>query len=205
MAQPIKKAELKIASVKDYFQDELRAAMARQNVTTHELSFEYLVDLLVKSVDPQTFFAINADGKLENNFLVDLYSQYKEGNQNQQIHSLKRIGDVCLMISGFFPDSLNRKLVDVDYYHGMGTSAYSNLAGYQLHEETKNIYKELSEKFIIVTGVFQELSERSHMQSNTDILRLYEKWLHTGSKHLKDILNEKGISNPFAVDPKIKH
>lgn len=205
MSVPNRKADLKIASIRDYFQDELKAVMERQKVSTHELSFDYLVDLLVQSMDSQKFFATNAEGKLEDNFLVDLYRQYKEGNHNQQIHSLKRLGDVCLMIAGFFPDSLNRKLVDLEYYQGMGTSAYSHLSNYQLHEMARSIYKELSEKFKNLSDVFQELSERSLMQSNTDLLRLYEKWQVTGSKHIRDILKEKGIHNPFVVDPKIKH
>ena len=38
--------------------------------------------------------------------------------------SLKQIGDVSLFVSGFFSDSLRRKLVDVDYYVSIGGVAY---------------------------------------------------------------------------------
>src|SRR5580765_8235344 len=41
---------------------------------------------------------------------------------------LREVGDRSLFISGFFSDSLTRKLVDVDYYVSIGGSAYSALS-----------------------------------------------------------------------------
>ncbi len=41
--------------------------------------------------------------------------------------------------------------------------------------------------------VLAEISERSHLGTNSDLLRLYEKWLCTGSERLKAKLAEFGI------------
>jgi hypothetical protein len=40
-----------------------------------------------------------------------------------QRDGLRRVGDASLFISGFFADSLNRSLVDVDYYIDLGERA----------------------------------------------------------------------------------
>lgn len=206
MATPKKSpAVSSVTNLRDYFSSELKTVMHRQKVGTSEHSFEYLVGLLVGYLESNKFFQTSAEGKLENNFLVDLYRAYIEGGIEQKMFSLKRLGDISLFISGFFADSLNKKLVDIDYYQGMGTTAYSELSSYNLHKTNKTIFKELSEKFKILAEVFGELSERSGLQTNRDLLRLYEKWLVTGSSRLKNLLSEKGISNPVFIDPKIKH
>jgi len=40
---------------------------------------------------------------------------------------MQRLGDTALFIAGVFADSLNRKLVDVDYYVAMGGTAYAQV------------------------------------------------------------------------------
>ena len=47
---------------------------------------------------------------------------------------LKKLGDRSLYISGFFADSLQRKVVDVDYYAEMGGVAYGALADSAVEE-----------------------------------------------------------------------
>ena len=45
-----------------------------------------------------------------------------------RVKTLKEVGDTSLYVAGFFAESLGRRLVDVDYYVGLGTSAYAELA-----------------------------------------------------------------------------
>ena len=49
---------------------------------------------------------------------------------DERVRQLKDVGDTSLYVSGFFADSLQRKLVDVDYYIQMGGAAYGELARY---------------------------------------------------------------------------
>jgi len=44
------------------------------------------------------------------------------------VRTLKEVGDTSLYVAGFFAKSLTRSLVDVDYYVGLGQSAYAQLA-----------------------------------------------------------------------------
>ena len=83
-----------------------------------------------------------------------------ESGGMQQRDSLRQIGDVSLFISGFFADSLHRKLVDVDYYVGIGGFAYKALS--RIETDTfSSVYAELAENFVGFVDVLSEVSERA--------------------------------------------
>ena len=111
---------------------------------------------------------------------------------SEQRDGLRRVGDLSLYISGFFSDSLNRRLVDVDYYIPLGECAYGSLA--RTGDDTLgDVFDELSEKFTAFVDILGEVSERTAMTSNADLLRLYEKYLRTGSRRSGDLLAARGI------------
>jgi hypothetical protein len=111
----------------------------------------------------------------------------------QQRASLKEIGDVALFVSGFFSDSLTRKLVDVDYYVSIGGCAYNTLSRVEADEAFSPVFAELGEKFVGFVDVLAEVSERTSCSSNADLLLLYEKWLKTGSRRSGQLLVERGV------------
>ncbi len=93
---------------------------------------------------------------------------------------LRSLGDFSLFMSGFFPDSLRRRTVDVDYYVSMGEYAYGSLS--RRDEDTfAEVFAELARKFVGYMDVLADVSERTAVTSSADLLRLYEKWLRTGS------------------------
>ena len=201
-------SDVKTASVKaarEYFSGELKTALKRQKVSAESGSVDYLADLLLHYMKSENFFPTGVDGKLENNVLAELYGNYLKGNAQTKKANLKRLGDICLLITGLFPDSLRRKIVDIDYYLGMGGLAYRQLAHFQLNEFARTLFAELSAKFIPFSNVLCEMSERNGLQSNSDILRLYERWLLTGNDRLKGLLSEHGIATPVKVETKIRH
>ena len=110
----------------------------------------------------------------------------------QQRASLREIGDASLFISGFFSDSLRRKLVDVDYYVSIGGSAYTALSRFDA-DTLSPVFGELAENFVGFVDVLSEVSERTSCTSNADLLRLYEKWLKTGSRRSGQLLVERGV------------
>jgi len=190
--------------IREFFSAELRSVMEKQQVSAEKNSFEYLVDLLLRYTESEKFFAKNAEGRLEENILANLYADYLQGDLERKKGALKRLGDVCLFVTGFFADSLNRKIVDMDYYFGMGGTAYWHLSRLHLSGFGKTLYAELAQKFKPFSDVLGEISEKNGVQSNSDLLRLYERWLFTGSERLRDLLSQHGISCPLRLDPKIK-
>lgn len=194
-----------VSDLRTYFRNEIRVAMQNQGLNSDVLAIDYLVDLLAAHMESAVFFRKANSGKLENNVLAHIYGDYLQGGVEVKKLCLKRLGDVCLIVTGFFSDSLNKKIVDLDYYFGMGGGAYWTLSKYQMQTNSRELYKELSVKFKPFSNVLGEISDRSGITNSKDILRVYEKWLLTGSKHLKKCLAQSGISTPIKIDRNKKH
>lgn len=181
-----------MADMREFFAGELKAVLARRKVNADQ-SFDYLVDLLVRYMESENFFRRTPDGKLEDNVLAHLYGEYLYGQGEVRQVALKRLGDICLLVTGMFPESLQRKLVGVDYYFGMGGAAYGTLSDLQLSRLAKVLFSELAVKFRDFSNAISEVSDAHGLQKNTDILNLYERWLATKDEHLRKRLAEKGI------------
>jgi hypothetical protein len=123
----------------------------------------------------------------------------------RQREGLKSVGDQSLFVSGFFSDSLRRKPVDIDYYVAIGGSAYQALSRLE-SDRLSPVFAELGEKFAGFVDVLAEVSERSCCSSsNADLLRLYEKWLKTGSPRSGQLLAERGVvPNPAARTTRVQ-
>src|SRR4051794_18688958 len=98
-------------SAVEYFRELVDAALTRQGLATQELTAFYVVQLL-NSFLQRPVVSADEDGQP----LAMRLSQALEGGAARQRAALREIGDVSLFVSGFFSDSLQRKLVDVDYY-----------------------------------------------------------------------------------------
>ncbi|MBI3295476.1 MAG: hypothetical protein HYZ71_12190 [Deltaproteobacteria bacterium] len=189
-------------SVRDYFSTELSSVLSKHKVAAENGTFDYLVELLTHYLATENFFETTKGGKFGNNYLVDLYVRYLQAGPEEKKTILKRLGDICLLVSGYFAASLTRKMVDIEYYFGMGGTAYHTLAQMQFNDLIKGLFSELSQKFQPFSNVLGELSERSGVQSNSDLLRLYERWLATGSETLREKLSHHGIASPARVNNK---
>ena len=167
-----------------YFRELVEGALARQGLVANELTSFYVVHLLTGFVDRRARDRDDAP-------LAIQLARALDGGADQRA-SLKQIGDLSLFVSGFFADSLRRKLVDVDYYVSIGGVAYQALS----RDETDTfspVFAELAEKFIAFVDVLSDVSERSSCASNMDLLRLYERWLKTGSRRSGQLLVERGV------------
>lgn len=171
-------------SALEYFRELVDGALARQGLAAQELTAFYVVQLLA------SFLQRPADD--EDQPLAFRLARALERGGFEQRASLKQIGDVSLFISGFFSDSLNRKLVDVDYYVSIGGTAYQALSRFET-DTFSPVFAELGDKFVGFVDVLSEVSERTSCASNLDLLRLYEKWLKTGSRRSGQLLVERGV------------
>ena len=169
----------------EYFKELVDGALARQGIVAGELTAFYVVQLLTGFL--QRPAADDAEP------LALKLARALESGGSQQRASLKEIGDVSLFISGFFADSLRRKLVDVDYYVSIGGCAY-NVLRRQETDTFSPVFAELADNFVSFVDVLSEVSERSACASNNmDLLRLYERWLKTGSARSGQLLVERGV------------
>jgi hypothetical protein len=114
-----------------------------------------------------------------------------QGGGTEQRLGLKHVGDVSLFVAGFFSDSLRRSLVDVDYYMSLGGYAYRSLA--TIDHTLSPVFDELSERFGTFVDILADVSEQTGSSGDRDLLRLYERWVRTGSRRDGDRLADRGI------------
>ena len=171
----------------EYFKELVEHALTKQRLATQELTAFYVVQLLASFAERPA--VTDHDDSAPLAFQL---AQALESGGMQRRASLKQIGDLSLFTSGFFSDSLRTKLVDVDYYVSIGGWAYSALS--RIESDTFSpVFAELGEKFVGFVDVLSEVSERTSCSSNLDLLRLYEKWLKTGSPRSGQLLVERGV------------
>lgn len=172
--------------LKSFFSEMVEAAINQRNLSTYPLVSKYLVDLL-------QFYTLSNNLDLEETLAEKYLKALQEDSQALKIEKLKKLGDTSLYISGFFGDSLNRKIVDIDYYAEIGGRAYDHLAQ-EINEDIYAIvYNEISIRFLDFVDVLTIISQKAFIQSNEDLLRLYDRYLTTGSDLAKEQLLAKGL------------
>ena len=188
-------------SVADFFRDTVKTILSNRKVRIDETTEFYVVNLLTQAIQSSTE---NADPNYFEEPLAVLFGKALEArNQIEQYSVLKQLGDQSLFISGFFGDSLRRKIIDLDYYISMGAQAYDSLSDLSKRQSEKDFFgktfSELSQKFTSFVDLFAEISEKANITNNKDVLRLYERWIHTKSKRLLEKLQQQGINPMISI------
>jgi hypothetical protein len=184
----------------EFFKEQVEAACERQRLRPQPLTSYYVVSLLSECVPMHRSGAGDPMGCNEP-LGIKLLRALHSGGSLQRL-GLKQVGDASLFISGFFSDSLRRSLVDVDYYVSLGGYAYRSLG--TTDDTLSPIFAELSEKFVAFVDVLSEVSARTSLTSDADLLRLYEKWVRTGSRRNGDLLAERGIVPSAAASLRVQ-
>jgi hypothetical protein len=174
----------------EYFKEQVSSALARQHLQAADLTEYYLVNLLCQF--------IRLDGRADSDHAEPLALRLARALQSvglEQRARLRSLGDFSLFMSGFFSESFTRRPVDVDYYVSMGEYAYGSLSRSDRRDSDafSDVFAELARKFVGFTDVLADISERTGLASHTDVLRMYEKWLRTGSDRDGQRLIERGI------------
>lgn len=184
-------------SLHEYFHDSLHTALSRQRVHAQPETASYLVNLLISFLRTERLYEPSEDG-LDFRPLALRYADTLQGlNPELRARALRDLGDVALFVAGVFAESFNRKLIDVDYYAAMGGSAYARLADSLRASESGrpfgDLFGELAVKFTDFADVLGEVAEHPDVRSHRDALRLYERWLKTGSRRAAARLRALGI------------
>lgn len=181
----------------EYFRDEMKLAQERQNLSLREDTQFYVVNLLSEFRDARKLFDASGEEPADEAIALKYARALQAQGQNEKFALLKNIGDRTLYLSGFFSDSFRRKVVDIDYYIAMGEQAYSFAHGISKDQARgammADVFGELANKFTKLVGVLSEISEKSGITSDADLLRLYERWMITKSDRLQERLRQEGI------------
>ena len=182
-----------------FFFDAIEDVCARQQLSLEDETRIYLVRLLEHFTQPQAL--IGASQRTAHRALALLMAEATAARREaERRDGLRRLGDIALFIAGFFPGSLRRRPVDVDYYVGMGGTAYGLVA--DMHTGARwtglrQVFSELAEKFGSLVDLLDDLLTESAFGSRReDALRMHEAWLATGGAVYGGKLTTLGIVTP---------
>lgn len=184
-----------IGSTRAYFFSSLQQALFARKIETFPAVEIYLVDVLEKfMLTDKLYDESNSSGKKTRETLAEMMLRASSATPRQRADLLRKLGDSALYISGFFGPSLQRKIVDVDYYINMGTTAYSSLAR-EIDEDTfSRAYAEISNRFTDFVDVFTLMSQGTRdAQRGPDVFRQMDLLSKTGSPLILEQLSEQGI------------
>jgi len=193
-------------SAHEYFRELVSDALSHRRLQIQEMTEFYLVDLLSRFLAREALFEVRPDGTEAAEPLAVILLRALSARRERRFHDLRKLGDTSLFVSGFFGDSLARSAVDVDYYIAMGERAYDALRSARELAGAGELYGELARRFADFVDLFAEIAELSDLRSNRGLVRLYERFLATGSERVAQLLRDRGValfSGPAAQ--KLKH
>ena len=103
---------------------------------------------------------------------------------------LRDIGDQCLLVSGLYPQSAERRQVGVNYYVDLGRSAYHHI-GAVTQQGVAELYQQLAESFILLMDLLQTI--RQYSAPALQPIAAMELWQQTGSRAAYKQISTNGI------------
>ncbi len=176
---------------KELFRELVGEALARREVEPDSAVAFYLVTLLDDFIRPETI--ARRAGLEPASTLAELYCAAIGAGGPRRLTLFKYTGDLALFVSGFFADSLGGRSAGVDYYIRMGSTAYGAAANHARRPTVASLFDELAREFAGFVDVLGEVSERCAINDESNLLRLYERWLATGSPRTAAVLRGAGV------------
>ena len=155
----------------------------------------YLVDLLESFLDAKKLYPSEwtESGEKVHQTLAEIWLKALSSPPSVRIELLRNLGDRALYVSGVFSESLTRSLVDVDYYCEMGTLAFRVLSGEVREETHAHTYAKVSQHFVQCSDVLYFVAGKVGLRSEANLMRVYERYLRTGSSLAKEELVQSGL------------
>jgi hypothetical protein len=177
-------------SVDEFFHEVVTDALSVVDLDASESASWYLVGMLGEF----------AHTRLTDEPLGMKLAQASD-DPGERVRTLKTVGDTSLYVAGFFAESLNRSLVQVDYYVGIGQNAYAQLSrSLNAARTIADVYAELADQFPQFVDVLAQVRKKirlSELNATTDVSRLYEIWLRSRDEWVEKKLRALGV----LVDP----
>lgn len=113
-------------NLKGYFFDGLNSLNKKSLCPVPESVIYYSSDVLDKFALSHNFFEIS-EGKVREKILGMKLLEASQLTREEQRKAYKEVGDMALLVCGYFVESTQKKLVDAQYYAQLGKMAYGHL------------------------------------------------------------------------------
>ena len=184
-------------SAESFFFELVHGAVENQKIKIQPETEFYVVKLLTRFIFSESLYSKNSSGSLEDQPIALLYKEALEAETPPAKKTLfQNVGDISLYKAGFFQESLDHAKIDLEYYIGLGGSAYSNAAQIADEKHFQFLFSELSQKFDRFVNVLYEVSEKTALantKTEVDLFRMYDTWSKTGSERAARVLKKAGI------------
>ena len=186
-------------SISGFFHQVVEEAIRTRGVTVTTGATTYIVGLLADFARPDGRAEETMDRPLA--FLLD--EALHTPAPAERFERLRTLGDGVLYASGFFGDHFEARGVEQSYLIGIGRTAYGT-ASSMLHrtgsadtkEPVPDIFAELSDKFATLVTIIGEVADDTIAKGaagSKGLLKVYERWLKTGSERLAHALSSQGL------------
>lgn len=196
MTEPTRDTDLCQRSMTDFFHDEVARTATELKSRVPTDAQLYLADLLVRFASTDRVYE-KRDGKYEEEPLAFMLKRALDEDEDGRIRTLRHMGDVALFTSGVFPERVERRGVELDYYIRMGGMAYSNVATLATHRPRAlgfaGLYNQLAEHFRDLVTVLWEVADSTRATTTVGLLELYRKWEQTRSDRIARKLTKSGF------------
>jgi hypothetical protein len=183
-------------NISQYFQEVISDAIRVRHVEATEEAESYLVSLLCDYAHPN-----EEAGSTFSQPLTFVLHDAMNSVGPDRFRRLRGLGDHALYALGFFGDHIEGKGVDPGYVRTVGSTAYREAAAMlrlkaQKTERWPNVLSELAIKFDRFAEVLRDVADGTLACGSRDersVVKLYERWLKTGSTRLAEELGSHGI------------
>lgn len=179
----------------EHFSEVVKEACKNRQIAAQPAVEVYLVQLLRHYLNSNNFHQPPIDEGSEKppETFAEMYLLAMNSDGLKRKELMRTVADRALYLTGFFGDSLQKKTVDIEYYAELGSAAYLNLHSWTKENSLSHVYKTFSRRFMDFVEVLNYISEKSSVQSDQNVLRLYDRYLRTGSELAREKLNELGV------------
>lgn len=187
-------------NIASFFDEVVEGALKARHVEASQGATRYLVGMLADYAHPE---------RLENlgrPLALSLQEALVTTAPGERFSRLRELGDAVLYASGFFADHFAARGLESRYVFSIGARAYVS-AGAMLRQGSSrsldeqasgiDLFDELANRFDQFASVLSEVADMTLAQQSAlgsrNLLKLYERWLKTGSGTVADALGEHGI------------
>jgi hypothetical protein len=183
----------------DYFRESVDEAVRAKGVDASAAAQCYLVQLLADYARPDQ----ELGDAMQTTPTLLLHEALQASEGTEKFRRLRTLGDGVLYGLGFFGERAESRGVDKAYVANVGSAAYEQAASMlrvsragTSHAGQPDVLAEMSRKFERFVGVLVHVADGAMAQSARGaegVVKLYERWLRTGSSVLATGLAERGL------------
>ena len=157
----------------------------------HEAEQDYgcQLDEAMQSYLVFTLMRFAKNQQLNSHALAIDYLNIHQLPNNLRSEQLRNIGDQCLLVSGLYPQSAEKRQVGVTYYVDIGRSAYHHISTVT-QQGIAELYQQLAESFILLMDLLQTI--RQYSSPALQPIAALDLWQQTGSRAAYRQISEDG-------------